>query len=232
MKLVQNARYVRYLSELMGTAGLLCAVIGSGIKAEQLAGGNIGLALLANAAVTMLALFVFIEIFAPTSGAHFNPAVSLVMLMKHQLSPLQFLGYVLAQLLGAAAGVWLAHLMFGQPLLQVYSKSTLHLEHYIAEIIATAGLLLVALRAPSSKVALLVACYIGAAIWFTASASFANPAGVFARMLSNTFAGVAPSDALPLILAQLLGCFLAFGMDRLLSPALPASIMTSSENAN
>lgn len=207
----------RCAGELLGTAGLLCAVVGSGIMAEQLASGNVAIALLANTLATVLALYVLIEIFGPLSGAHFNPAVSLAMLAEGKLSPRHGLGYVGAQLAGAVIGVWLAHLMFEQEILQLSLKSRAGIGQWIAEALATAGLVLIVLRAPAGKAAALVACYIGAAYWFTASTSFANQAAVFGRMLSNSFAGIAPADAPAFVAAQLLGAALGMATHRLLS---------------
>ena len=193
------------LAELLGTAALLCAVIGSGIMAENLAGGNVAVALLANTLATVFALYVLIETLGPISGAHFNPAVTLVMAMRHALTPARAVAYVLAQLIGAALGAWLAHAMFGLDILQWSQKVRTGPAQWLAEAVATAGLLFVILRAPAGKAPALVACYIGAAYWFTASTSFANPAAVFGRMMSNTFAGISPADAPGFVLAQLVG---------------------------
>jgi len=193
------------LAELLGTAALLCAVIGSGIMAENLAGGNAAVALLANTLATVFALYVLIETLGPVSGAHFNPAVTLVMAMRRALTPARAVAYVLAQLIGAALGAWLAHAMFGLDILQWSQKVRTGPAQWLAEAVATAGLLFVILRAPAGKAPALVACYIGAAYWFTASTSFANPAAVFGRMMSNTFAGISPADAPGFVLAQLVG---------------------------
>jgi glycerol uptake facilitator-like aquaporin len=214
-----------YFAELIGTAGLLCAVVGSGIMAEQLAMGNVAIALLANTLATVFALYVLIEIFAPLSGAHFNPAVSLIMTIKRELTVSEFSGYVLAQLAGAMLGVWLAHLMFNLSILEVSTKTRTGLGQWVAEVVATAGLLFVILRVPAAKVSVLVACYIGAAYWFTSSTSFANPAAVLGRMLSNTFAGIAPSDALAFVFAQFIGALLAYWVNAfvLVTPPSPSS---------
>jgi glycerol uptake facilitator-like aquaporin len=182
----------RYGAELLGTAALLCAVIGSGIMAENLSNGNTAVALIANTLATVFALYVLIEVLGPVSGAHFNPAVSLVMAYRGALPRAWLTGYVLAQLAGAALGAWLAHAMFGLDVLQWSTKVRTGSSQWLAEAVATAGLLLVILRAPEGKASALVACYIGAAYWFTASTSFANPAAVFGRMMSNTFAGIRP----------------------------------------
>ncbi|MDT8998874.1 MIP/aquaporin family protein [Paucibacter sp. APW11] len=202
-------------AELLGTALLLATVIGSGIMAERLSGGNIAIALLANTLATVGSLYILIEIFGPLSGAHFNPAVSLVMALRGAL-PLRTLAvYVPAQLFGALLGAWLAHAMFELPIVQTASKLRGGQGQWIAEVVATFGLLLLILRAPASRVAAMVAAYIGAAYWFTASTSFANPAAVFGRMFSDSFAGIAPASAPGFVLAQLLGALLALGVHRL-----------------
>jgi len=182
-------------SEAVGTMLLLAIVIGSGIMAEQLAGGNMALALLANTLATVGGLYVLIEVFGPISGAHFNPAVSAVMAWRGDLPRASFIAYVAAQLLGAVLGAWLAHLMFDLQVLQFSSKVRYGMGQWVAEAVATAGLLLVILRAPPGRAAPMVAAYIGAAYWFTASTSFANPAAVFGRLFSDSFAGIAPGSA-------------------------------------
>ena len=194
------------LAEYLGTAGLLCAVIGSGIMGEHLAGGNMALALLANTLATVFALYVLIETLGPVSGAHFNPLVSLVLGLRGK----RLLGTVTAQLLGAVSGAWLAHAMFGLHVLQTSAKLRNGPGLWLAEAVATAGLVLVILRAPAGKAAALVACYVGAAYWFTASTSFANPAAVLGRMLSDSFAGIAPTSAVGFVLAQCLGASLGW----------------------
>jgi glycerol uptake facilitator-like aquaporin len=204
----------RLLAECLGTAVLLCSVVGSGIMAERLASGNIAVALLANTLATVFALYVLIEIFAPISGAHFNPAVSLVMRIKGKLTSSEMLGYFVVQLFGAALGVWLAHLMFDMPIFELSSKVRTGIGQWIAEIVATTGLLLVILRSPPGKVSAVVAYYIGAAYWFTASTSFANPAAVFGRMMSDSFAGILPSNALAFVAAELIGALLALLLNR------------------
>jgi glycerol uptake facilitator-like aquaporin len=197
------------LAEFLGTAGLLCAVIGSGIMAERLSGGNAAIALLANTLATVFALFVLIEVFAPVSGAHFNPIVTLVLAARTAPVNLELARQapvlIAAQLLGAVAGAWLAHAMFDMNLLQTSTRLRDGLGQWLAEAVATAGLILVILRAPAGKGSAMVACYIGAAYWFTASTSFANPAAVLGRMLSESFAGIAPSSAPGFVLAQLAG---------------------------
>jgi len=202
----------RYFAELIGTAALLCAVIGSGIMAEQLAGGNMAVALLANTLATVFALYVLIEALGPLSGAHFNPVVSLVMAWRKDLAPHLLPGYVLAQLFGAALGAWLAHAMFELEILQWSVKVRTGPAQWLAEAVATAGLLFVILRAPAGKASAMVACYIGAAYWFTASTSFANPAAAFGRMFSNTFAGISPADVPAFMAAELAGGLLGWGL--------------------
>ena len=196
------------LAELLGTAALLCTVIGSGIMAENLAGGNVAVALLAHTLATVFALYVLIETLGPVSGAHFNPAVTLVMAMRRALRPARAVAYVIAQLVGAALGAWIAHAMFGLDIVQWSLKVRTGPAQWLAEAVATAGLLFVILRAPAGKAPALVACYIGAAYWFTASTSFANPAAVFGRMVSNTFAGISPADAPGFVAAELAGAAL------------------------
>ena len=208
----------KLLAESLGTALLLAVVIGSGIMAERLSGGNVGVALLANTLATVLGLMVLIEVFGPISGAHFNPAVSLVMAVRGELAPGVGLAYMGAQLLGAVLGAWLAHAMFDMELWQLSSKIRSSPGQWLAEVVATAGLILVILRAPPGKAAALVAAYIGAAYWFTASTSFANPAAVLGRMFSDSFAGIAPASALPFVLAQLVGAGLGWGLSHLLAP--------------
>ncbi len=192
------------LAEYLGTALLLCAVIGSGIMGEQLAGGNDAIALLANTLATVFALYVLIETLGPVSGAHFNPLVSMVLGLRGR----HLLATVAVQLLGAISGAWLAHAMFGLDLLQTSPKLRDGSPLWLAETVATAGLVLVILRAPAGKAAALVACYIGAAYWFTASTSFANPAAVLGRMLTDSFSGIAPSSAPAFVAAQCLGAWL------------------------
>jgi glycerol uptake facilitator-like aquaporin len=197
------------LAEFVGTAALLCAVIGSGIMAERLSGGNMGVALLANTLATVFALYVLIEVLGPVSGAHFNPMVTLVMWSKRPLAQAPHahiaIFFIAIQLLGAMAGAWLAHAMFDMNVLQLSSKVRTGGGQWLAEAVATAGLILVVLRAPAAKAPALVACYIGAVYWFTASTSFANPAAVLGRMLSDSFAGIAPTSAPGFVLAQAAG---------------------------
>ncbi|HEY4082492.1 MAG TPA: MIP/aquaporin family protein [Burkholderiaceae bacterium] len=209
----------RLLAEGLGTMLLLAVVIGSGIMAERLAGGNVAIALLANTGATVGGLYILIEVFGPISGAHFNPAVSAVMAARGEL-PWRSLGpYVVVQLAGAAVGAWLAHAMFDMSILQFSTKLRGGTGQWIAEAVATFGLLLVILRAPTGRASSMVAAYIGAAYWFTASTSFANPAAVFGRMLSDSFAGIAPSSAPGFVVAELLGACIALGVHRALTPS-------------
>ncbi|SCK17194.1 MIP/aquaporin family protein [Vogesella sp. LIG4] len=204
-----NAR--AYVAEALGTALLLVVGLGSGIMAQQLAGGNVALALLANTLATGAGLLVLITVFAPLSGAHLNPAVSLVMARCGQLPWRQLLPYVACQLAGALAGVLLTHAMFDLPLLQVAQHARTGWSQWLSEAVATAGLLLVifgAMRHAGERIPLLVALYIVAAYWFTASSAFANPAITLARCLSDTFAGIRPQDVSGYVLAQLAGALL------------------------
>ena len=208
----------KYVAELVGTAALLCAVIGSGIMAENLSAGNNGVALIANTLATVFALYVLIEAFGPLSGAHFNPAVSLVMAYRKDLPRALLLGYIVAQLLGAGLGAWLAHAMFDLEILQWSTKVRSGNSQYLAEAVATAGLVFVILRSGAGKASTMVASYIGAAYWFTASTSFANPAAVFGRMMSNTFAGIHPNHALQFVAAELIGAFVGLALYQVLRP--------------
>jgi glycerol uptake facilitator-like aquaporin len=208
-------------AEGLGTALLLAIVIGSGVMAEQLSGGNVALALLANTAATVGGLYVLIEVFGPISGAHFNPAVSAVMAWRGELPRAALPPYVLAQLAGAVLGAWLAHAMFELPLLQFSTKLRSGTGQWVAEAVATFGLLLVILRAPAGRASSMVAAYIGAAYWFTASTSFANPAAAFGRMFSDSFAGIAPACVPGFVAAQLAGAALAVLAHRALGAFRP-----------
>ncbi len=205
----------KYAAEMVGTAGLLCVVIGSGIMAERLAGGNLAVALLANTLATVGGLYVLIELFGPVSGAHFNPAVSLVMAFRGSLPRSMLLPYIGAQLIGAVLGAWLANAMFELPVFELSAKVRTGHGQWVAEAVATAGVRLVILRAPPARVAALVACYIGAAYWFTASTSFANPAAAFGRMFSDTFAGISPADVPAFVAAQLVGAAIGLALSKI-----------------
>jgi glycerol uptake facilitator-like aquaporin len=214
----------RLAAEALGTALLLAIVVGSGIMGERLAAGNAAVALLANTLATGAGLFVLISIFAPISGAHFNPAVTLAALFDRTLSWKEASGYVGVQFGGGFAGVIAAHAMFGLPLLQTSAHARPTLGEGVGEIIATFGLLLtikLCSRAPLPHVAAAVALWITAAYWFTSSTSFANPAVTFARSLTDTFAGIAPADVLPFIAAQLAGAVIAVACARWLLSGSP-----------
>ncbi len=197
----------RLAAEALGTALLLVAVVGSGIMAERLAGGNAALALLANALATGAALVVLITIFAPLSGAHFNPCVSLFFALTREMSWRDAALYALTQIAAAIAGVWLTHAMFAAPLLEVSDKLRAGPAQGLAEFIATFGLLAtitgaISFARPSTP--MLVGLYISGAYWFTASTSFANPAVTIARTLTASFSGIAPASAPQFIAAQIL----------------------------
>ena len=198
----------RLAAEGLGAFFLFATVIGSGIMAERLSGGNDGVALLANTLATGAILFVLITMLGPISGAHMNPAVSLVAAARRELSWRDAGAYILAQLAFGILGAWAAHLMFGLPILQFSLKARAGLGVWTGEFIATFGLILTILgtvRFRRDWVSASVALYISAAYWFTSSTSFANPAITVARSLSNSFAGIAPRDVPMFIMAQLVG---------------------------
>lgn len=202
----------RLAAEALGSALLLAVVVGSGIMGARLAGGNDAIALLGNTISTGAALIVLIWLFGPISGAHFNPAVTLIMTLRRGMTWPQAAAYAAAQLFGAVLGVWAAHAMFAEEILQVSLKARDGAAQGFSEAIATFGLLLVILgvsknRAEATPVA--VGLYITSAYWFTASTSFANPAVTIARSLSDSFAGIAPHSAPLFIAAQLAGAVLA-----------------------
>jgi glycerol uptake facilitator-like aquaporin len=202
----------RCVAESLGTAFLLAGVVGSGIMAAKLAGGNGALALLCNTLPTGAILTVLILTFGPVSGAHFNPAVSIALALRRELSPSIAALYIGAQLVGAIAGVWTAHLMFELPLWQLSATVRTGSGQWFAEGVATFGLLLTivgcAARTPAA-IPYAVGLYITAAYWFTASTSFANPAVTIARALSDTYAGIAPTGVLAFVAAQCLGMLAA-----------------------
>jgi glycerol uptake facilitator-like aquaporin len=207
------------LAEFFGSLMLLVTVVGSGIMGVNLSQGNNGVALLANASATAGILYVLISILGPISSAHFNPAVSLIMRIRGELSTSTLLMYVIAQILGAVAGVLLAHVMFEQTLIQPGSHVRSGFAQYVSEALATFGLLvtiLIATKQKSAKVPSLVASYIFAAYWFTSSTSFANPAVTAARALTQSFAGIRPHDVAPFVIAQLIGACAAYFFCRLL----------------
>ena len=198
----------RVVAEALGTFFLLAAVVGSGIMAERLAAGNLALALLANTAATGTALIALIISFAPVSGAHFNPVVTLSFALRHDLVWRDVPFYLLAQMAGAIVGVIAANLMFGLPMVFASHHPRTGMAQLFSEFIATLGLLSVILAASRSTIvviAIAVGAYISAAYWFTASTSFANPAVTLARCLSDTFAGIRPGDVTGFVLAQLAG---------------------------
>jgi glycerol uptake facilitator-like aquaporin len=207
------------VAEALGSLLLFATVIGSGIMAEQLSGGNVAVALLGNTLATGAMLFVLITTLGPISGAHFNPAVSLVFRLRGEIRTSLLLAYVVAQFAGGIAGVWTAHLMFDLPILQFSEKARTGLGQWTGEFVATFGLLLTilgTLNARKDWVPASVALYIVAAYWFTSSTSFANPAITVARSLSNSFAGIAPADVAGFVVAQLAGAIAAFAVGRYL----------------
>jgi glycerol uptake facilitator-like aquaporin len=214
----------RVTAELIGTAMLLAAVIGSGIMGERLAGGNAGLALLANTLATGAALVALILTFGPISGAHFNPAVTLVDASQSGLPWREVPPYIAAQIFGAFVGVAVAHVMFGLPLFFASHHARAGVRQMFSEFIATFGLVAViwgCARFRSATVPFAVAAYIMAAYWFTSSTSFANPAVTLARSASDTFAGIRPIDAPGFIFAQLIGAGAATLLFRWFAPSLP-----------
>lgn len=213
----------RLLAEFLGTALLLCAVIGSGLMGERLASGNTAVALLANTLATVFALFVLIEVFGPISGAHFNPLVTLAFGRHGGLGTTAQGLYVVAQLAGAIAGAALANAMFDLPTLHWASQLRSGPGQWLGEAVATAGLLLVIGRGAPGRVSALVAAYIGAAYWFTASTSFANPAAAFGRMFSDSFAGISPGSVPGFLAAELSGAAAGVVLLRLLSPETSAA---------
>jgi glycerol uptake facilitator-like aquaporin len=205
----------RLAAEALGTALLLAIVIGSGIMGERLAGGNVALALLGNTLATGAGLVVLITVFGPVSGAHFNPAVTLVFALRAEIAAAMALAYVGAQLAGAVLGVFAAHAMFGEAIWQLSGKLREGPSQVFSEFVATFGLIaaiLGSLRFRPEATPTMVGLYITAAYWFTASTSFANPAVTVARSLSNTFAGIAPASAPLFIVAQVAGALAAAGV--------------------
>ena len=202
----------RAAAEFLGSAFLLAAVVGSGIMAAKLAGGNGALALLCNTLPTGAILAVLILIFGPVSGAHFNPAVTLAFAFRGEVPPGVAVIYLAVQIAGAIAGAWIAHVMFELPVIQISATARGGLGQWIAEAVATFGLLLTifgCLAGARAAIPYAVGLYITAAYWFTASTSFANPAVTIARSLSDTFAGIAPRDAPAFIAAQFAGALAA-----------------------
>jgi glycerol uptake facilitator-like aquaporin len=211
----------KLLAEFIGTSLLLAAVVGSGIMGVSLSAGNAAVALLANAAATAGALYVLIVLFGEVSGAHFNPVVTLAAWLRGDLRGREALGYVLVQLVAAVAGVLLAHAMFGLPLIQPGTHARTGAAQWLSEGVAAFGLLLTILlgsRYRPAAVPALVAGYIFAAYWFTASTSFANPAVTLARSLTQSFAGIRPADVTGFVLAQTVGALAALPVARVLGP--------------
>ncbi|WP_370261033.1 aquaporin [Limnobacter sp.] len=206
-------------AEFLGTMLLIAVVIGSGVMAENLSEGNNGVALTANTLATVFGLYILIEMFGPISGAHFNPAVTMAMVLLKRQKSAEMLPYVLVQLAGAFVGALLVHQMFDMQLLQFSEKPRTGWGIWTGELVATAGLLLVILLANAQRVSAMVACYIGAAYWFTSSTSFANPAAAFGRMFSNSFAGISPADVPGYVAFELLGALVALALYKRLSPA-------------
>jgi len=214
----------RAASEALGTAFLLATVIGSGIMGEQLAGGNIAIALLANTLATGAALVALILTFGPISGAHFNPAVTLAAAMEREFAWSEVPGYVLAQVTGAFGGVAAAHVMFGKPLFFASQHVRAGSAQLWSEFVATFGLLSViwgCSRTRPTMVPFAVGAYITAAYWFTSSTSFANPAVTLARSASDTFAGIRPTDVPGFVAAQLAASIAATLLFRWLAPSTP-----------
>ena len=201
-----------YLSEFTGTAILLATVIGSGIMGETLANGNTAIALLGNTIATGSILYVLITVFGPISGAHFNPAVTIAMLISKKILMKDALIFIGLQILGAGLGVMIAHGMFGLEILQISSKLRQGPSQGFSEVIATFGLILIifgGLKVRPEAIPALVGFYITSAYWFTASTSFANPAVTLARSLSNTFAGISPNNVFMFISCQFIGMLVA-----------------------
>ncbi|HEX4880556.1 MAG TPA: MIP/aquaporin family protein [Limnobacter sp.] len=216
---MQHSFTQKLAAEFLGTLLLIAVVIGSGVMAENLSAGNNGVALIANTLATVFGLYILIEVFGPISGAHFNPAVSLAMVLLKRQKAGELAPYVVVQLAGAFAGALMVHQMFDLPLLQFSEKARTGWGIWTGEIVATAGLLLVILLGHAQRVSGMVACYIGAAYWFTSSTSFANPAAAFGRMFSNTFAGIAPADVPAYVVFQLVGACVAIALYKLFTPA-------------
>lgn len=205
----------KLLAEGLGTAMLLVGVVGSGIMGESLAGGNVAIALLANAIATGCMLYVIITVLGPISGAHFNPAVTLAMALQRRISISDALAYIPVQIVGGIIGVWATHAMFDLSIWQTSTTSRTGLAQWWSEVLATFGLLFVifgGLRSRPEAVPALVAVYITGAYWFTASTSFANPAVTIARAFTDTFAGIAPNHVGMFILAQIVGVFLSVSL--------------------
>jgi glycerol uptake facilitator-like aquaporin len=202
----------RLVAEAVGTAFLLAAIVGSGIMAERLSGGNLGIALLCNSLATGAVLVVLITILGPVSGAHLNPAVTLAFLLRRSITTGAAAAYISCQIAGGVLGTWAAHLMFGEAIFQVSTTVRAEPALWFAEGVATFGLILAilgTLRWRADNVPMIVGLYIVSAYWFTASTSFANPAVTLARSLTDTFAGIHPAGVPAFVLAQFTGAVLA-----------------------
>jgi glycerol uptake facilitator-like aquaporin len=209
----------RLAAEGLGSLLLAAAVVGSGIMGERLSSGNVAIALLANTAATVAVLAALIALLGPVSGAHFNPAVSIIEALRSRLTWGDAATYAIAQIVGCCAGAWLAHVMFELPIWEISVHVRTGPAQWLAEGVATFGLLLVVMGHRRSEDApWMVAAWIGAAYWFTASTSFANPAITVARSLTNTFSGIRPADVAPFICAQFVGALAAFAVARMLFP--------------
>ena len=198
----------KYISEFLGTGFLFCAVVGSGIMAENLSNDN-SIILLVNAVITFFALYFLITAFESFSN-QFNPVVSFVFFLKKEISLKIFFIFSLLQIFGAITGVLIANIMFGMEIIELSEKTRSGSNIFMSEIVATFGLVFLILISNKEKLALVVASYIGAAYWFTSSTSFANPAGTIGRMFSNSFAGINPENVLYFCIAQIFGSILAF----------------------
>ena len=208
----EHSNAQRLAAEFLGTAFLLAAIVGSGIAAQNLAGGNIAVALLCNAIATGAILVVLITMLGDISGAHFNPAVTLAFVLRGEIGAFQSVLYIIFQTLGAVAGVLAAHAMFDQSFVQTATTRRTGVGIWTGELIATYGLvcvILLTLRSKPDAVPMVVGVYITAAIWFTSSTSFANPAVTLGRALTDTFTGIRPQDIAPFVTAQIIGAIAA-----------------------
>ncbi len=216
---VEHSPPQRLSAEAIGSFFLFAGVLGSGVMAENLAGGNVAIALLANTVATGAILYVLIAMLGPISGAHFNPAVTMVFAIRRELSAALSAAYVVAQVIGGAIGAFAVHLMFDLPILQFSTKPRAGIGQWTGELVATFGLVLTILllvKHRPSAIPAAVGLYITSAYWFTSSTSFANPAITVVRSLSDTFAGIAPSDVPMFIVMQLVGALLALAAARAL----------------
>jgi glycerol uptake facilitator-like aquaporin len=208
---LKNTFKIQLISEFVGTALLLAVITGSGIMGQSLAAGNAALALLGNSIATGCGMYVLISLLGPTSGAHFNPMVSLMFWRMGTLDPRTLIAYLCAQFSGAIAGVWLTHLMFSLPILQHSANARNGVGILASEVVSTLvllGVIYLGVKVAKDKIAMLVALTVTGGYWFTSSTFFANPAVTIARSLSNTFVGIAPADVLGFIAAQLLAAFI------------------------